>query len=50
MRFLSRPFDGELMGLVEEAGRNVQKCGLLLHDLLVDYPEQATLAKDLKVC
>jgi len=50
MSFLSKPFDSELMALVEEAGRNVQKCGLLLHDLLVDYPEHATLAKDLKVC
>ena len=50
MSFLSRPFDGALMGLVEEAGRNVQKCGLLLHELLVDYPEHATLAQDLKVC
>ena len=38
------------MSLVEEAGRNVQRCGLLLHDLLVDYPEHATLARDLKVC
>jgi predicted phosphate transport protein (TIGR00153 family) len=50
MSFLSRPFDAELMSLVEEAGRNVQKCGLLLHELLVDYPEHATLAQDLKVC
>jgi predicted phosphate transport protein (TIGR00153 family) len=50
MSFLSRPFDGALMELVEEAGRNVQKCGLLLHELLVDYPEHATLAQDLKVC
>ena len=38
------------MALVEEAGRNVQRSGLLLHDLLVDYPEHATLAQDLKVC
>jgi predicted phosphate transport protein (TIGR00153 family) len=50
MSFLSRTFDGALMELVEEAGRNVQKCGLLLHELLVDYPEHATLAQDLKVC
>ena len=28
----------------------MQRCGLLLHDLLVDYPEHATLAQDLKVC
>jgi uncharacterized protein Yka (UPF0111/DUF47 family) len=45
-----RGVDGALMSLVEEAGRNVQRCGLLLHDLLVDYPEHATLAQDLKVC
>ena len=38
------------MALVEEAGRNVRRSGLLLRDLLVDYPEHATLAKDLKVC
>ncbi len=38
------------MALVEESGRNVQRCGLLLHDLLRDYPERATLAQDLKVC
>jgi uncharacterized protein Yka (UPF0111/DUF47 family) len=50
MSFLSRPPDPVLMGLVEEAGRNVQRSGLLLHDLLVDYPEHATLARDLKVC
>jgi len=45
-----RGVDGALMSLVEEAGRNVQRCGLLLHDLLVDYPEHSTLARDLKVC
>jgi uncharacterized protein len=50
MSFLSRPPDPVLMDLVEEAGRNVQRSGLLLHDLLVDYPEHATLARDLKVC
>jgi predicted phosphate transport protein (TIGR00153 family) len=45
-----RRVDGTLMALVEEAGRNVQRSGLLLHDLLVDYPERAVLAQDLKVC
>jgi predicted phosphate transport protein (TIGR00153 family) len=50
MSFLRPSPDGELMALVEESGRNVQRCGLLLHDLLVDYPEHATLARDLKVC
>jgi len=50
MSVLRRPYDGTLMALVEEAGRNVQRSGLLLHDLLVDYPEHAALARDLKVC
>jgi uncharacterized protein Yka (UPF0111/DUF47 family) len=50
MSFLRRDLDSTLMDLVEEAGRNVQRSGLLLHDLLVEYPERATLAQDLKVC
>ena len=50
MSLLRRPLDSTLMALVEEAGRNVQRSGLLLRDLLVDYPEHAALARDLKVC
>jgi len=38
------------MSLLEEAGRNVQRCGRLLRDLLQDYPEHATVANDVKVC
>src|SRR5262249_42467933 len=38
------------MSLLEESGRNVQRCGLLLSDLMREYPERATLGKDLKVC
>ena len=50
MSLLRRPVDPVLMELVEESGRNVQKSSLLLHDLLVDYPEHSALAQDLKVC
>ena len=50
MSFLRPRPDTELMALVEESGRNVQRSGLLLRDLLVDYPEHAALARDLKVC
>jgi predicted phosphate transport protein (TIGR00153 family) len=50
MSFLRPGVDPILMDLVEESGRNVQKCGLLLHDLLKDYPEHSTLSQDLKVC
>jgi predicted phosphate transport protein (TIGR00153 family) len=38
------------MALVEESGRNVQRAGLLLRDLLSEFPERITLAQDLKVC
>jgi uncharacterized protein len=50
MSFISRNGDATLMGLVEEAGRNVQRSGLLLRDLLDEYPEHATVANDMKVC
>src|SRR6202165_4246195 len=50
MSFFRPGVDANLMALVEESGRNVQRCGLLLRDRLVEYPEHATLAQDLKVC
>jgi predicted phosphate transport protein (TIGR00153 family) len=50
MSLLGRAPDPTLMALVEEAGRNVQRCGLLLRDLIDQYPEHATVAKDVKVC
>jgi predicted phosphate transport protein (TIGR00153 family) len=50
MRLPTRRVDVTLMALVEEAGRNVQRSGLLLRDLLSEFPERATLAQDLKVC
>jgi len=50
MSLVARRQEATLMELVEEAGRNVQRCGLLLNELLKEYPERATLAKDLKVC
>ncbi len=50
MSLLRPGLDADLMSLVEESGRNVQRSGLLLRDLFVDYPERATLAQDLKVC
>jgi uncharacterized protein Yka (UPF0111/DUF47 family) len=50
MSLLRRDYDATLMALVEEAGRNVQRSGLLLRDLLAEFPERGTLAQDLKVC
>jgi uncharacterized protein Yka (UPF0111/DUF47 family) len=50
MAILRRAPDEQLLGLLEEAGRNVQRTSLLLRDLLVDYPERATLAQDLRLC
>ncbi|MCW2966966.1 MAG: hypothetical protein JWM71_738 [Solirubrobacteraceae bacterium] len=42
--------DPVLFDLLEEAGRNVQRAGLLLRDLLDDYPERSHLARDLYLC
>lgn len=42
--------DPALFDLLEESGRNVQRAGLLLRDLLDDYPERAHLARDLFLC
>lgn len=39
--------DEELLGLLEESGENVQRAGLLLRDLLQDYPEHDELAREL---
>jgi len=47
---LRRVPDEQLLGLLEEAGRNVQRTTLLLRDLLADYPERATLSQDLRLC
>ena len=43
-------YDGPLLELLEESGRNVQRSGLLLRELLADYPERAELATDLREC
>ena len=42
--------DPELLGLFEESARNVQRCSLLLRDLLTAYPEQSALARDILLC
>src|ERR687887_959676 len=42
--------DLEVLELLEESGRNVERAALLLRDLLVDYPERAELARDLVLC
>jgi predicted phosphate transport protein (TIGR00153 family) len=39
-----------LTSLVEEAGRNVQRSGLLLRQLLSELPEHAELAAELAAC
>jgi uncharacterized protein Yka (UPF0111/DUF47 family) len=42
--------DMELLELFEESGRNVQRAAGLLRDLLADYPDQAELADEVRVC
>ena len=50
MGFLNDRFDPDLMMLVEDAGRNVQRASLLLRDLLNEFPERPGLADDLVAC
>jgi uncharacterized protein Yka (UPF0111/DUF47 family) len=39
-----------LMALFEESGRNVERTGALLRDLLTDFPEHSGLARDILIC
>jgi uncharacterized protein len=45
----TRP-DPELLTLFDESGRNVQRSALLLRDLIADYPERVSLARDILLC
>jgi uncharacterized protein len=45
-----RSSDQATLALFQESGRNVQRASLLLRDCIVDYPEHASLARDLLVC
>ena len=42
--------DTALATLLEDAGRNVERSGVLLRELLVAFPEQATLTEELTAC
>ena len=50
MPSLGRRADTTLSTLLEEAGANVERSALLLHELLAEFPERATLARDLSAC
>src|SRR5271167_3490783 len=50
MPSLGRRPDTTLSTLLEEAGRNVERSGLLLRELVAEFPEGATLARDLTAC
>ena len=38
------------MGLFEESGRNVERTGTLLRELMAEYPERSALARDILIC
>jgi uncharacterized protein len=50
MLSLRRRLDTTLGLLLEDAGSNVERSGLLLRQLFVEFPEHATLALDLAAC
>jgi uncharacterized protein len=39
-----------LLALFEESGRNVERTGSLLRELLADFPEHASLAREILIC
>jgi uncharacterized protein Yka (UPF0111/DUF47 family) len=45
-----RQFDPGLLDLLEEGGRNVERAGALLRDMLADFPERSDLARDVLLC
>jgi uncharacterized protein len=42
--------DDRLLEMLEESGRNVARAGELLREMLADYPERASLSRELLVC
>jgi uncharacterized protein len=42
--------DDGLLGLFEESGRNVERTGTLLKELLQEFPERSALARDILIC
>jgi uncharacterized protein len=50
MGLLGRGVDATLANLIGEAGRNLSRAALLLHALLAEFPEHASLAADLGAC
>jgi uncharacterized protein Yka (UPF0111/DUF47 family) len=44
------PSDEGLLGLFEESGRNVERTGSLLRELLAHFPERSALARDILIC
>lgn len=48
MAFFRPPYDSTTLDLLEESGRNVQRTAVLLRELLVDYPEHAEVAVEVR--
>jgi uncharacterized protein len=46
----SHPSGNGLLMLFEESGRNVERTGSLLRDLLDAFPERSSLARDILIC
>ena len=42
--------DDGLLGLFEESGRNVERTGSLLQELMKEFPERSALARDILIC
>jgi len=50
MALFRRPYDGVLLDLMENSGRNVERSATVLRDLIADCPERRELAEELVRC
>jgi uncharacterized protein Yka (UPF0111/DUF47 family) len=50
MAWLARRRDDEILSLFEASGRNAQRAGELLREMIGDYPEHAELAREVLLC
>ncbi|HEX5621071.1 MAG TPA: DUF47 family protein [Solirubrobacteraceae bacterium] len=50
MRLVKAKEDAQLLELLEDSGRNVQRASTLLRDLFADYPEQPEIAAAVRDC
>ncbi len=50
MPFRRSSLDEPLLELLDQAGRNMERTAVLLHEMLSDFPERSELAREILIC